>query len=122
MVFQTRQLTASAGDDLVHPARHGLPPSTETVDIPVTRAGAGGWVRAWWMLPVQDKVPQLREVPLTALMLVLQGFTVLYLHGVSSSRAYCHRLGLYRLLLGGSQLELQTVHRFSHSRCGPSPG
>ena len=46
MVFQTRQLTASAGDDLVHPAKHGLPPSTETVDIPVTRAGAGGWVRA----------------------------------------------------------------------------
>ena len=105
MVFQTRQLTGSAGGDLVHPARHGLPPNTETVDIPVTRAGAGagGWVRAWWMLPAQDKVPQLREVPLTALMVVLQGFSVLYLHGVSSSRAHCHRLGLYRLLLGGSQ-------------------
>ena len=58
------------------------------------------------MLPAQDKVPQLREVPLTALMVVLHGFSVLYLHGVSSSRAHCHRLGLYRLLLGGSQPRL----------------
>lgn len=28
-----------------------------------------------------------------------KGFTVLYLHGISNSRAYYHRLGMYKLLL-----------------------
>ena len=38
MVFQTRQLTSSAGDDLVHPARHGLPPSTEVASSSNSRS------------------------------------------------------------------------------------
>ena len=99
MVFQTRQLTGSAGSDLVHPARHGLPPNTETVG-----GGGGGGLGAGMVDaagPGQGATTS--RSPMTALMVVLQGFSVLYLHGVSSSRAYCHRLGLYRLLLGGSQ-------------------
>ena len=30
----------------------------------------------------------------------VQGYTILYLHGISNSRAYYHRLGLYKVFLG----------------------
>ena len=52
MIFQTRRMTSSAGDSLVYPTKHGLPASTENVDIKVTVSGQDrGWVRGWWMTP-----------------------------------------------------------------------
>ena len=61
MIFQTRRLTSSAGENLVYPNKHGLPASTENVDIKVV-SGIGqhqnnkGWVRGWWMTPESYKV------------------------------------------------------------------
>ena len=84
--------------------QYGLPTSTETVDIPI-KPGPGtqesrGWIRGWWMEPEQYKVSLVTGSCCHNSSLQSQGFTVLYLHGISNSRAYYHRIGLYKVLLG----------------------
>lgn len=83
----------------MYPARHGLPSNTVTVDIPVVGSQAGGRVTGWWMVP---ETYTARRVSSRGLILTrhVQGYTVLYLHGISNSRAYYHRLGLYKVFLG----------------------
>ena len=85
--------------------QYGLPSSTETVDIPIKpKPGTQenrGWIRGWWMEPEHYKVRHLRILGhIWQIFSHSQGFTVLYLHGISNSRAYYHRIGLYKTLLG----------------------
>ena len=99
-IFQTKRITSTAGNNLVYPERHGLPRNTITVDIPVSPDKTGGRLTGWWMVPNKYTVRRpLRSGELRPDMLT-QGYTVLYLHGISNSRAYYHRLGLYKVFLG----------------------
>ena len=82
-VFQTERIShhpTGLPHNLSSPEMYGLPLSTEVVTISVS--GDSDFIKGWWCLSPK---------PI--------GCSVLYLHGISNTRAYAHRVGLYRLLL-----------------------
>ena len=79
------------------PQRQLISPSSQSLEPRRTEAGleAGGW-----SLTITRCRCHMKTYLLWQLYLPFQGFTVLYLHGISNSRAYYHRIGLYKTLLG----------------------